>query len=104
MKDVIEIVKFFEDSGLLLKGVGNTILSQAKEQKAGFLSMLLGTLGASLLENILARKRAIAKSVSEEIKSKRQGRGINRVREGTLKASYENKKVRKTTTKNKVNF
>ena len=66
--------------------------------------MLLGTLGASLLENILARKRAIAKSVSEEIKSKRQGRGINRVREGTLKASYENKKVWKTTTKNKVNF
>ena len=58
MKDIIEIVKSLEDSGLLLKGVSKTIQNEAKEQKAGFLSMLLGTLGASLLENILARKKS----------------------------------------------
>ena len=49
MKDIIEIVKSLEDSGLLLKGVSETIQNEAKEQKGGFLSMLLGTLGASLL-------------------------------------------------------
>ena len=63
MKDIIRIVKSLEDSGLLLKGVSETIQNEAKEQKGGFLSMLLGTLGASLLGNILA------------------GKGINRGRE-----------------------
>ena len=57
MKDLTKIVKSLEDSGLLLKGVSETIQNEAKEQKGGFLSMLLGTLGASLLENILAGKR-----------------------------------------------
>ena len=66
--------------------------------------MLLGTLGASLLGNILARKRvneaeegAITNSVSEETKSKWQGRKI-------VRAGYGNKNVRKTTTKSKNNF
>ena len=49
MKDILEIVKSLEDYGLLLKGVSETIKNEAKEQKGGFLSMLLGTLGASLL-------------------------------------------------------
>ena len=53
MKHIIEIVKFLEDSGLLLKGVSETIQNEAKGQKGGFLSMLLGTLGAGLLGNIL---------------------------------------------------
>ena len=61
MKDIIEIVNSLEDSGLLLKGVSETIQNEAKEQKGGFLSMLLGTLGASLLGNILASKEAIVK-------------------------------------------
>ena len=56
MKDIIKIVKSFEDSGFLLEGVSETIQNEAKEQKGGFLSMLLGTLGASLLGNILAGK------------------------------------------------
>ena len=43
MKDLIEIVKSLEDSGLLLKGVSKTIENEAKVQKGGFLSMLLGT-------------------------------------------------------------
>ena len=53
MEDIIKIVKSLEDSGLLLKGVTETVQNEAKEQKGGFLSMLLGTLGASLLGDIL---------------------------------------------------
>ena len=68
MKDIIRIVKSFE--------------------KGGFLSMLLGTLSASLLGNVLAGKRAIAKW---------QGRGINKAREEVIRAGYENKSVKKTT-------
>ena len=56
MEDIIKIVKSLENSGLLLKRVSNTIQNKAKEQNGGFLSMLLGTLGASLLGNILASK------------------------------------------------
>ena len=68
MEDIIKIVKSLEDSGLLLKGVTETVQNEVKEQKGGFLSMLLGTLGASLLGNILADKginRAIAKRRSD---------------------------------------
>ena len=46
MKDIIKIVKSLEDSGILLKGVSETVQNEAREQKRGFLSMLLGTLGA----------------------------------------------------------
>ena len=56
MEDVTKIVKSFELSGLLLKGVSETIQNEAKEQKGGFLSMLSGTSGASLSGNILAGK------------------------------------------------
>ena len=56
MEDIIKIVKSLEDSGLLLGGVSETIQNEAKEQIGGFLSMLLGTLGASLLGNTLAGK------------------------------------------------
>ena len=59
MKDISKIVKFPEDSGLLLEGVSETIKNESKEQKGGFLSMLLGTLGASLLGNMLAGKGVI---------------------------------------------
>ena len=73
MEDIIKIVKLLEDSGLLLKGASETIQNEAKEQRRGFLSVLLGTLGASLLRNVLAGKGAIETS---------QGRGINRAGEG----------------------
>ena len=49
MEDILKIVKSLEDSGLLLEGVSETIKNEAKEQKVGFLSMLLGKLSASLL-------------------------------------------------------
>ena len=74
MKDIIRIVKSLEDSGLLLKGVSETIQNEAKEQKGGFLSMSLGTVGASLLGNILA------------------GKGINRAGEGVIRARDGNKR------------
>ena len=69
MEDIIKIVKCLEDSGLLLKGVSKKVQNETKEQKGGFLSMLLGTLGASLLGNISAGK------------AKSRGRGINRAGE-----------------------
>ena len=53
MNDIMEIVQAFEDSNILLKGVTKTIKNETKEQKGGFLSMLLGTLGASLLGDLL---------------------------------------------------
>ena len=56
MNDIMKIVQFLEDSNILLKGVTETIKNETKEQKGGFLSMLLGTLGASLLGNLLAGK------------------------------------------------
>ena len=59
MEDILKIVKSLEDSGILLKGVSETIKNEAKEQKGGFLSMLLGTLGASLLGDILFGKGVI---------------------------------------------
>ena len=52
----IKIVKSYEDFGLLLKGVTEAVQNEIKEQKGGFLSMLLGTLGASLLGNLLTEK------------------------------------------------
>ena len=53
MNDIIKIVQALEDSNILLKGVTKTIKNKTKEQKGEFLSMLLDTLGASLLGNIL---------------------------------------------------
>ena len=59
IKNIMKIVKSFEESGLLIKGVSGTIQIEAKEQKGGFLSVLLGTLGASLLGYILTGKRKV---------------------------------------------
>ena len=56
MNDIIKIVQTLEDSNVLLKGVTKIIENETKEQKGRFLSMLLGTLGASLLKNILTGK------------------------------------------------
>ena len=82
MKNIIRIVKSLEDSGLLLKGVSETIQNEAKEQKGGFLSMLLGTLGASLLGNLLTGKGIYRAG---------KGKGINRAGEGIVRAGYGNK-------------
>ena len=82
INDIIKIVKSLEDSGLLLKGVTETVQNEVKEQKGGFLSMLLGTLGASLLGNLLTGRG---------VNRAGKGRGINRADEGVLRAGYGNK-------------
>ena len=56
---IMKIIKSLKESGLLIKCVSETIQNKAKEQKGGFFSMLLGTLGASLLRNLLTGKVAI---------------------------------------------
>ena len=56
MNDIMKIVKSLEETGLLIKDVSETIKNEAKEQKGGFLSTLLGTLGTSLLRNLLTGK------------------------------------------------
>ena len=60
MNDIMKIVQALKDSNILLKRVTKTIKNKAKEQKGGFLSMLLGTLGASLLGNLLAAKGIVS--------------------------------------------
>ena len=79
INDIIKIVKSLEDFGLLLKGVTETVENEVKEQKGGFRSMLLGTLGASLLGNLLTGRR---------INRAEKGRGINRAGEGVFRAGY----------------
>ena len=56
MNDIMKIVQALEESNIFPKGVTKTIKNETKEQKRGFLSMLLGTLGASFLENLLVGK------------------------------------------------
>ena len=81
--DIIKIVKFLEDSGLLLKEVTETVQNEVKEQKGGFLSMLLGTLGASLLGNLLTGPGIYRAG-------KGKGKGVLRAGEGVLRAGYGN--------------
>ena len=69
MNDVMKVVQALEDSNILLKWVSKTIKNETKKQKGGFLSMLLGTLGTSLLGNLLSGK-GIVRSGSENKKGK----------------------------------
>ena len=92
MEDIIKIVKSLEDSGLLLKGVSETVQNEAKEQKGGLFSMLLSTLGATLLGNILAGKGI--NRAGEGAIARRQGQGV-------IRAGYGNKKGQKN---NKIDF
>ena len=80
MNDIIKIAQALEDSNILLKGVTKTIINETKEQKQGFLSMLLGTLGASLLGNSLTGK-GIVRAGSEN----KKGKGIVRAGTGNKK-------------------
>ena len=79
MDDILKIILSLEDSGVLLKGVSETIQHEGREQRGGFLSMLLGTLGASLLGNILAKGLS--------------GKGVIRAGEGTIRAGYGSKRA-----------
>ena len=74
MQDLLKVVKSLEDSGTLLDGITETVKNKVKEQRGGFLSMLLSTLGASLLGDLLTDK------------------GVIRAGEGTIRAGYGSKK------------
>ena len=65
MNDIIKIVKSLEDSGVILKGISETIQHEAKKQRGEFLSVLLGTLGASLLGNLLTGGKGLHVQVKE---------------------------------------
>ena len=56
-EDIMKIVKSLEESGLLIQGISETIKNETKEQKGVFLSILFGTLAASILGNVLAGQR-----------------------------------------------
>ena len=97
--NIIKIVQALEDSNISLKGVTETVKNETKEQKGGFLSMLLGTLGASLLGNLLIGK-GIVRAGSGNNKGKgivRAGSGNNKGK-GVVRAGYGNQ------LKNKVDF
>ena len=78
MDDNLKIVKSLEDSNVLLKAVSETIQHEAKEQRGRFLTMLLGTLGASLLGDVLSKGLS--------------GKGVIRAGEGTIRANYGSKR------------
>ena len=78
MNDIMKIVQVLEDSNILLKVVTKTIKNEKKEQKGGLLSMLLGTLGARLLGDLLAKNLSGKGTV-------RAGEGFLRAGEGILK-------------------
>ena len=78
MEDIIKIIKSPKDSGLLSKGVSETIQNETKKQKGGFLSMLLGTLSANLLGNVLAGKGIVRAAYGNKI-----GKGIIRAGYGS---------------------
>ena len=78
MDDILKIVKSLENWGVLLKGVSETIQHEAKEQRRGFFSMLLSTLGASLLGDILSKGLS--------------GKGVIRADEETIRTGYGSKR------------
>ena len=78
MNDIMEIIEALENSGILLKGVSETIENKAKEQRGGFLSILLGTLGASLLGNLLTVGKGIMRAGEGSVTSRAKGQGIVR--------------------------
>ena len=82
MNDIMKIIEALENSGILLKAVTKTIENATKEQRGGFLSMLLGTLGASLLRNVLTVGKGIMRAGDGIVHA---GDGIVRAGEGSKK-------------------
>ena len=98
MNDIMKIIKALENSGILLKGVSKTIENETKEQRGGFLSMLLGTLGASLLGNLLTGGKGIMRAGDGivhagegSVASRAKGGGIKKNPKFTITISSINK-------------
>ena len=77
MNDIIRIIQALQNSNILIKGVTKTIKSETKEQKGGCLSIFLGTLGASLLGNLLREKGILRAGYGNK-----KGKGILRAGPG----------------------
>ena len=88
MNNIMKIVKSLEESRSLIKDFSQTIKNEAKEQKRAFLWMLLGTLGASLLKNLLTGKKEIA--TSQGLEDSMPGRSSIRAGEGTVRTGENN--------------
>ena len=82
MNDIMKFIEALENSGILLKVVSKTIENETKEQRGGFLSILLGTLGASLLSNLLTGGKGIMRLGEGSVASRAKGDGIVRAGEG----------------------
>ena len=89
MNNIMKIIKSLGKSGLLIKGLSETIKKEAKEQKGGFLSMLLGTLGASLLGNLFTGKAKGVIATSQGREANMPGRGTSRAGEDTIRADQD---------------
>ena len=85
MNDIMKIIEALENFGILLKGVSKTIKNETKEQRGGFLSMLLGTLGASLLGNLLNGGKGIVRPGEGSVASRAKGDGVVRAGSGSKK-------------------
>ena len=83
MNDIIKIIQSLEDSNILLKGVTKTIKNETNKQKGEFLSMLLGTLGASSLGNLLTGKVVVRAGSGYK-----KGKGIVRAGSGKKKRDF----------------
>ena len=83
MEDILKIVKSLENPGILLKGISETIQHEAKEQRGGFLSMLLGT---SLLGDVLSKGLSGGGVI-------RVGKGTIIACEGTIRAGYDSERA-----------
>ena len=94
MNDLMKIVQTLEDSNILLKGVTKIVQNEVKEQKGGFINMLLDTLGASLLGYLLTGKGIYRPG---------KGKGINRAGEGIVRADY-GRPLSSASQNNKMNF
>ena len=78
LNNLLEVIKSLKKNVILLDGIAETVKNEVKEQKGGFLSMFLGTLGAYLLGDLLIKNLS--------------GRGVIRAEEGTIRAGYRSKK------------
>ena len=87
MNDIMKIIEALESSGISLNRVTKTTKNETKEQRGGFLGMLLGTLGTSLLGNLLTGGKGIM----------RAGDGTVRAGDGIVRAGEESKKTPKFT-------
>ena len=83
MNDIMKIIEALENSGILLKGVSKTIENETKEQRGGYLGMLLGTLGASLLGNLLTGGIGIMREGEGSVASRAKGERVVRAGEGS---------------------